>query len=145
MASRLLRVFLDANVLFSAAYAPRGVPARVLASAVEHAFRPVLSDAVLSEVVRNIHSKSPAATPRLRDLLLATPLEVVPEGEHAEIERWLRAGLGSDARIFAAALAADVDVFCSGDRRLATRLREAALKSLRVLTPRQLLEELEAS
>jgi len=66
------------------------------------------------------------------------PLEVVREAPDDEITFWRDAGFGTDAPVIAAAVRAEVDCLCTGDRKL---LRELLSYDLRfdVVTPNALL------
>jgi hypothetical protein len=78
----------------------------------------------------------------LEQFLTATTLEVAPEAPDEEIARWRDAGLGTDAPIVAAAVLAEVDYFCTGDRRLLSKVSLIERAGLRVVTPGELLEAL---
>lgn len=83
----------------------------------------LVSPLVLDEVAHNLHNKAPKALLFLPALLRAIPLEVVAEARDTDIAGWRDAGFGTDAPVIAAAIAAQADVFCTGDRKL---LRELA-------------------
>lgn len=138
-----LRAFLDSNVLFSGAYTDAGPPGRLVDLAALGAFQLVVSRTVLDEVVRNLQRKAPGALPRLGRILIMAALEVAPEASEAEIDRLEEAGFGSDAPIVAAALAADVDYFCTGDQRLLARA--AAIQELHAVSPTALVGIMEAA
>jgi predicted nucleic acid-binding protein len=139
-----VRVFLDSNVLFSSAYAGPGAPTRLIDWAAARRFTLVVSRTVLDEVLRNLRKKAPAAMPRADRVLGRADLEIVHEASEQEIRRWYDAGLGSDALIVAAAEAAEVDYFCTGDRRLLQRAKGGKLERLRVVSPAELVRLLEA-
>ncbi|MEO8009769.1 MAG: hypothetical protein ABI728_14790 [Betaproteobacteria bacterium] len=63
------RVFLDANVLFTAAHNPAGKAALVIALGVKGKWEVVSSSYAAEEARRNIGSKFPQAQSRLRDLI----------------------------------------------------------------------------
>ena len=87
--------------------------------------------------------KAPYLIRDLEQLLIAATLEVVPEALDDEIARWRDAGLGTDAAIVAAAVLAEVDYFCTGDRRLLEKAPIMERAGLRVVTPGELLAKLE--
>jgi predicted nucleic acid-binding protein len=136
------RVFLDTNVLFSGLRTPGGKPHRILEAATTGTIQAVLSEGVLGELVRNIRRKAPAQLPDLELFLTNTPLEIVHQPSLLETQPWSRAGLGFDAPIVAAAALAEVDYFCTGDRRLLDRAASIERCGLRVVTPGELLEAL---
>jgi hypothetical protein len=77
---------------------------------------------VLDEVVRNLHAKVPRAVNHLASFLRSLPLEVAAEAPDPKIAKWRDLGFGTDAPVIAAAIGAEVDFFCTGDRRLLREL-----------------------
>jgi predicted nucleic acid-binding protein len=136
------RVFLDTNVLFSGLRTPRGKPHRILEAAAAGNIQAVVSTGVLVELIRNLRRKAPAQVADLGRFITDTPLEVVPEPAAEHTEPWSQAGLGSDAAIVAAALLAEVDYLCTGDRRLLEKASLIEREGLRVVTPGALLQKL---
>jgi predicted nucleic acid-binding protein len=136
------RVFLDTNVLFSGLRTPGGNPHRVLEAATAASVQAVVSTGVLVELVRNMRRKAPAQMADLERFITDTPLEVVPEPAAEHTEPLSQAGLGSDAPIVAAAVLAEVDYFCTGDRRLLGKVSLMERAGFRVVTPGELLEAL---
>jgi hypothetical protein len=137
-----VRVFLDTNVLFSGLYSPAGAPGALLELAATGRFLLCISPDVLTELVRNLRAKAPHLLPLLATFLESVrPLYVEPSGEAVRDRH--RAGCGTDAAIIAAALAAEADYFCTGDRRLLRRARRGRLGSLRVASPVELRDLLE--
>jgi len=112
------RVFLDTNVLFSGVHSESGVPKRLLDAAGLSRYQIVASTLVLNELVRNLRTKSSRSLVKLERVLREVRFEMVPEPPDEQIARWRDAGLGTDAPIVAAAVLAEVDYFCTGDRRL---------------------------
>lgn len=141
-ASSKPRVFLDTNVLFSGLRTPGGNPRRILQGATEGAVQVAVSQVVLVELARNLRRKAPHLMRDLEQLLTATTLEVAPEASDEEIARWRDAGLGTDAPIVAAAVLAEADYFCTGDRRLLSKASLIERAGLRVVTTGELLEAL---
>ena len=137
------RVFLDTNVLFSGLRTRGGNPHRILEAATVGNIQAVVSGGVLVELIRNMRRKAPSQLAELERFLTATDLEVVPEPSARDTEPWSRAGLGSDAPVVAAAALAEVDYFCTGDRRLLGKASAVTKAGLRVVTPGELVEALE--
>jgi len=138
------RVFLDANVIYSGLHSSGSPPARLLHLHATRSIQAVVSQLVIEETLRTVRAKASAALPDLFDWLVSSPPEVVPDPSDEEVSAALVDINFDDAPIWAAAVAADVDYFVTGDRRL---LREAcaAQKALTVLTPRELIDQLELS
>lgn len=110
-----MRVFLDANVLFSAAYRDTGSVRAFFALAEAGACALVASAYAVEEARRNVALKHPQ---RLRDLeeLLAR-VETCPEPSAATLAWALRTGLrDKDAPILAAAVDAHCHILATGDR-----------------------------
>ncbi|MDP2675051.1 MAG: putative toxin-antitoxin system toxin component, PIN family [Dehalococcoidia bacterium] len=137
------RVFLDTNVLVSALYSAGGPPAAILRLHVEDRITIVVSQLVVEELIRAIHRKLPDALPLLREFLLNTPPEVVPDPSADEIQRFAPDVNRSDAPVLAAAVNADADYLVSGDVAF---LREARRLEITValVTPRELLGRLQS-
>jgi hypothetical protein len=100
-----------------------------------------MSRLVLGEVTRNLQEKALAGFMHLPLLLRSMSLEVVREAPDSDIRFWRDAGFGTDSPIIAAALEAEVDVLCTGDRKLLSDL-PALCPTLRVLGPTALLDAL---
>ncbi len=131
-----MRIFLDSNVLFSGVYSGAGNPRRLLDMAASGRFAAVLSRTVIDEVVRNLRNKAPRALPRLDQVFSEVPFQVALELPPEEtIRGW--GEFGSDAPIVAAAMNAQVEYLCTGDRRLRERARRVS--GLRVVTPADLI------
>ena len=133
------RVFLDTNVLFSGLHTPGGNPHRILEAATVGGIQAVVSTGVLVELVRNMKRKVPSRLADLERFLTSTPLEVVPEPPAHDTEPWLQVGLGTDAPIVAAAVLAEVDYLCTGDRRLLDNSSLVERAGLRVVAPGELM------
>ena len=137
------RVFLDTNVLVSALYSADGPPGAILRLHVDERITIVVSQLVVDELIRAIHRKLPDVLPPLRELLLNTPPEVVPDPTAGEIQTFAHGVNRSDAPLLAAAVIAGVDYLVSGD---AAFLREARRleTSVALVTPRELLGRLQS-
>jgi rRNA-processing protein FCF1 len=101
----------------------------------------VISRLVIEELVRNIRSKAPRAVARLDLLFSVIEFEVTLDPQSSDVDRWAARGFGTDAPIVAAAVAADVDFLCTGDKRLRDRLRAHKDQNLAV-SPAELVDHL---
>ena len=122
-----MRIFLDANILFSAAHGTES-PMRAFFRLAEAGICELLaSPFALDEARRNIARKHPAKTAGLEQLIVAICLE-----PSAEEVRWARStGLpAKDAPILAAAVQAKADILVTGDRTDFGRLYERKLRGL---------------
>jgi predicted nucleic acid-binding protein len=112
----LIRIFLDANVLFPAALRPRDRAYALFRIAREGGCVLLASAYALGEARENLAAKALHALPRLESLvpLLEIVLEPSPEMLALAMDEGLPA---KDAPILAAAMAARADLLVTGDRR----------------------------
>ena len=139
-----MRIFLDANILFSAAYGTES-PMRAFFRLAEVGICELLaSPFALDEARRNIARKHPAKTPDLERLI--AQIAVCREAGAEEV-RWARStGLpDKDAPILAAAVQAKADILVTGDRADFGVLYGRNLRGVQVLPPRAALERILAS
>jgi predicted nucleic acid-binding protein len=134
-----VRVFLDANVLFSAAYGDGG-SVRVLFDLPSVAACSLVSSAqAIEEARRNIAAKR---SDRLADLdEMVNSLEVAPAPRPGMVE-WA-AGLGlpsNDAPILAAAVDARCHILATGDRRDFGRFMGKRVRGIIVMLPANAIE-----
>lgn len=113
----MIRVFLDANVLFSAALRPRDRDYAFFRLAREGGCILLASAYALDEARTNLAGKAPTAPPRLDDELVGL-LELVAEPVATLVALASAEGLPmKDAPILAAAVAAGADLLVTGARR----------------------------
>ena len=136
-----LRVFLDANVLFTAAYSPDGLSALLIELGVAGRIILLTSPIAIVEAERNLETKRPAALPTLRRSLSA--VRIVGEPAPADVERLTPPELSSkDRPLLAAAIAAHATHFVTGDvADFGHWMDRRARLPLRVMTPRQFLTD----
>jgi predicted nucleic acid-binding protein len=136
-----LRVFLDANVLFTAAYSPDGLSALLIEIGAAGRVTLLTSPLAVIEAERNLEAKRPAALAAFQRSLAA--LQVVTEPAPADVERLTPAELSAkDRPLLAAAIAGHATHFVTGDRRDFGRwMSRRASLPLSVVTPRQFLTE----
>ena len=136
-----LRAFLDANVLFTAAYSPDGLSAFLIELGAAGRVTLLTSPLAIIEAERNLEAKRPASLPTLRGSLDA--VRVVSEPAPADVERLTPPELSSkDRPLLAAAIVAHATHFVTGDVADFGRwMDQRARLPLRVMTPRQFLTE----
>lgn len=136
-----LRVFLDANILFTAAYSPDGLSALLIELGAAGRLTLLTSPLAIVEAERNLEAKRPSALPTLRGSL--TAVGVVGEPSPGDVERLTPSDLSSkDRPLLAAAIVARATHFVTGDVADFGRwMDRRARLPLRVLTPRQFLTE----
>ena len=136
-----LRVFLDANVLFTAAYSPDGLSALLIELGVARRVTLLTSPLAIVEAKRNLEAKRPAALLALQRSL--TAVRIIGEPPPADVERLTPPELSSkDRPLLAAAIVAHATHFVTGDVADFGRwMDRRARLPLRVMTPRQFLTE----
>jgi predicted nucleic acid-binding protein len=139
-----MRIFLDANVLYSAAHGAAS-PLRVFFRLAGAGICELLaSPYALDEVRRNIARKQPSKSADLEQPIVQI---TVCREAGAEAVRWARTtGLpGKDAPILAAAAEAKADIHVTGDRADFGSLYERSFRRVEVLPPRTALERILAA
>jgi predicted nucleic acid-binding protein len=127
-----VRVFLDANVLFSASQ-PGSALARLIAAACRHA-QVLTSDVACAEARRNLSLKRPVWLETFEGLL--EELEVVSSTVFPLQVRQDE----KDAPLLCAAIRARGDYFVTGDRRDFGHLFGMSVHGAQVITPLRLAE-----
>ena len=129
-----MKLFLDANVIFSAAHREHGRSQDLVALARAGLCELLASAHALEEARRNLELKSAGFERRLDQALAQTV--VVAEAPAALVE-WAQAqGLPlKDAPILAAAVHAQADLLVTGDSRDFGHLYGRKLRGTRVVTP----------
>lgn len=136
-----MKLFLDANILFTAAYSPDGI-ARALFDLTDAGHCSLCTSAyALDEARRNLALKAQAKLPDMERLF--TLLTVVPEPSPEKVTWAQDLELPKkDAPIMAAAIACTADILVTGDRRDFGHLFGQNVEGVRVLSPREALGEL---
>lgn len=134
------RVFFDANVLYSALHSPSGAPAEAVALHANGRIDMVVSNLVLTELVRTVRLKLPLHLEDLRRFLAGSPPEVVPNPSLQELRAVRKVVNPKDAPIIAAALTARVDYLLTGDRTFIAEARRLPATPP-IMTPREFIEE----
>jgi len=110
-----MRVFLDANILFSAAYSDNSNASRLFGLQAVGLCQLFASAYALDEARRNIAAKRPQQSAALE--VFAGQLLLMPEPSPGLTEEAVRLGLpAKDAPVLAAAIAGKADVLVTGDR-----------------------------
>lgn len=128
-----MKVFLDANVVFSAAHQQQGRAQSLFLLARAGRCHLLVSEHVLEEARRNLTRKSHAFDRRLQNLLAMA--EVVAEAPAPLVAWALEQGLPlKDAPVVAAAAHANADMLATGDQRDFGHLFGKSLRAVRVLS-----------
>ena len=136
-----MRLFLDANILFSAAYRAHSAPAMLFELADAGYCELLTSAFALEEARRNLAAKSPERLEQLERL--ATRLRLAREPSPSELARAAEHKLpDKDAPILAAAIASGADMLITGDRRHFGHLFERTVQGVTLLRLSEALERL---
>ena len=136
----MIRVFLDASVLFSTSYSKTGSSRDLLREAIRGNLEIVVSRHVLEEAERNLAQKAPGALPAFRELLALIAAEVAEKPALEELKRAATYINLKDAPIVAAAAKARVDYLVTWDRKhFIDDPRVAEKSGLMILTPDKLM------
>jgi uncharacterized protein len=133
-----MRLFLDANVLFSAALSPEGVASSLFAFADAGACELVTSAFVVAEVTRNLRVKAPDSVDRGERLIAG--VGIVVEADARLVERIDVPLPAKDRPILAAAVGCRANVLVTGDRRHFGPSFGRRFGGTVVLSPREALE-----
>jgi len=129
-----VRLFLDANVIFTAAHNPGGRSSALFELASHGWCRLSTSPHACAEAERNLRLKYPAAAARFGELLRLVTME--GEAGPADVAWALEQQLPlKDAPVLAAAVASRADVLVTGDRAHFGHLLGRRVRDVRVLTP----------
>lgn len=136
-----MRLFLDANVLFSAAHNPDGNCRALFLLARSARNQLVSSRYAIEEAMRNLSLKYPERLADLERLTLelAVASEPVPAAAEAAAARGLPP---EDAPILAAAIQSKAGALVTGDRRHFGRLYGKVIGGVRIMTPTEAVQRL---
>ena len=137
-----LRVFLDANVIFSGLHSPLGAPGAILEHYVNGRITAVISQQVLEEVVRTVHKKLPKAASLLKTLLTNAPPEIVADPPLEAVKTWAHEFSLAYAAVLAAAVSSKPDYFVTGDGDFLRNRAIIEKAGLYILTPAEFLTRL---
>jgi uncharacterized protein len=127
-----MRLFLDANVIFTAAYSPDGRSAALFELAHRHHCSLVSSAFAVDEAVRNLHAKRPSSVRQVDRL--AAALTIQPEPTPPDVAWAAGQGLPpKDAPILAAA--AHAALLVTGDRTHFGHLFGRSLRGVTIVLP----------
>jgi predicted nucleic acid-binding protein len=131
-----MRLFLDANVIFSAAHNPTGNAMALFRLAEQDVVVLTSSRFAVEEAQRNIALKYPERAERFESL--RSSLELLPEPSPSLVTLARKAGLvEKDAPILGAAIGARVDALVTGDRRHFGPFFGRLVEGVRVVLPAQ--------
>jgi predicted nucleic acid-binding protein len=111
-------LFLDASVLFAAAYSSRGASRELMRLALRGDVNLSVSRFVLEETVRNLSAKaSPEISATFQQLIAALDLEITPDPSKEDVLAAAAYTALKDAPVVAAAINAQTDYLVTLDRK----------------------------
>lgn len=134
-----MRLFLDANVLFSACISPSGRSAALFVLAEHPVCQLMPSPHAIEEARRNLEARYPKAALRLQAILRS--VQIVPEvsPDLADDVRRTYSLPAEDAPVLAAAIAGNADALVIGDRSHFGALFGKKVEGLKVRSLREAL------
>lgn len=139
---QMIRAFMDASVLFSAAFSPSGASRAIIREGIRGNAALVVSDFVIEETKRNLRDKRPDTLPVLQEILEAATFKMITPTTR-DVSRAAIYTTLKDAPVVAAARKARVDYLTSLDRKHLVNAPEVAQRSgLKIVLPEQLLAEI---
>lgn len=135
MPKRIIRIFLDTNVWFSAFYRSSNCEKLVYAHQ-NNKIIAVISALVLDEIIRNVTRKIPYKLPDLKKILLNTPPEIIPNPQSIPKKLYYLASPG-DLPIFVSAFNAKVSYFVTGNIKDFSVKKLEKLSGIRIVSPHQ--------
>jgi predicted nucleic acid-binding protein len=137
----MVKVFLDASVIFSAIYSPTGASREILKRAFSGLPEIVVSRFVLEEVARNLAEKVPEKVGTFHIFLALLDPEIVADPTKEEVLAAAEYTALKDAPVVAAAIKAETDYLVTLDRKHLIDPPEVAQKSgLDIVLPGVALE-----
>jgi predicted nucleic acid-binding protein len=110
-----MKVFVDASVLFSAAYLQTGASREIIRLGIQEEIQLVISDFVCTEALTNLKSKAPEVAHTLSAFLQAVPFKRVRPSKE-DVLAAMKYTEFKDAPVVAAAKRAEVDYLISLDK-----------------------------
>lgn len=136
------KVFLDANILFAAAYSSRGGSRKIIRKGIAGELVTIVSSTVLEEAIRNLQQKAPTAVETFMIFVGALNPLIAEEPSTKEVEEVDQYINPEDAVVLAAAIKAESDYFVTLDKKHFLKDPRIEKKAkLRILSPRQFLKE----
>lgn len=142
MTRKILKIFLDTSVLFSAVFLSTGGARKLFHLAEAGLLQLIVGPTVLREADEVVRRKAPASLPLLAQLLEAGQVETcsAPTPKQIESARSLVAYI-PDARVLAEAIRAEVDWFVTHDKEHFLKAKKGINLSFEIGTPGDLLQK----
>jgi predicted nucleic acid-binding protein len=134
-----MKLFLDANVIFTASYSSQGLSRGLFRLSAAGKCTLFTSAFTHEEAVRNIRLKAPDKSAGLATLM--KQVEILPEPNFQGVVQVEQLPLAQkDAPVLAAAIQGNVDIFVTGDRRDFGHLYGQVVEGVKILSPSNAFE-----
>jgi len=142
----IFRVFLDANVLFSAVLSSEGRSREIVRLLTEGTITALISEQVMVEVKRTLLKKYPELFDRFIFLLERSRIQIVADPDNEAVETLLMClPYPPDAAVLAAAQSVGADYLVTGDKaHFLSRPDLGECVGFPIVSPRQFLEILDS-
>ena len=138
----MIRVFLDASVIFAAAYSQTGAARELFRQATRDQVKLVVNQDVLDEAERNLATKVPQGKALLRVLLAVIDPELAPDPPAELIAQVSQYVVDKDVPVVAGAMAAQVDYLVTFDRKhLIDPVEVTQQSGLRIVLPEVVVQQ----
>ena len=135
-----MKLFLDANILFTAAYSEKGISRALFTLAGTGRCRLITSAYGAEEARRNLALKAPNVIQTFEDL--SKVITIVREPQTSTVARMALLPLADkDAPILAAAVESGAEILVTGDRRDFGHLYRRNIEGVLVLNPADALDK----
>ncbi len=137
-----MRIFLDANILFSAAASERGAVSRLLTLLQENGHECWADKYVVMEAHRNIVAKKPAALRRFAQLIDTMRVAAASPNQTRDLPKLAEGMPQKDQSVLAAAIQLGCNVLLTGDRAHFGQLYGQTVSGVTIHSPASLAETL---
>jgi len=136
----MIRIFVDANVLFAAADSETGASRQIIQLGLRGQVQLVVSELVIEEARRNLAGYKPTAVEALQEFVAATPFHYTNPTKR-QVQTAATYTALKDAPIVAGAKASKVDYLVTLDRKHLIRHRQEIERrsGVKILLPEELL------
>jgi predicted nucleic acid-binding protein len=144
MGKKVVRVFLDSNVILSGLFSERGAP-RILLDLLSLRL-PFLMGSTgrhnLIEIERNLKKKMPGLFPLFKDYLPKLNLKVIPLPRPEDVRGFPGQIAGKDVPVLVAAIQSKADFLVTGDKQHFGKMKGISEYRLRVVTPSEFIDSI---
>ena len=142
MAKRVVKVFLDSNVIISGLISDKSAP-RLILELLCHdlpLMHAVTGQYNLEEIERTITRKLPAARPVLHDFMSRLKIEIIPLPAGEKLGKYRGVVADEDLPVLVSAIECGADYLVTGDKKHFGGLRGRKDIPLRICSPSEVVE-----